>query len=79
MHFSRDKDINQLVQDLIRLGWTYSKGRHYKLYAPDGSGVVIVPFTPSDRRAFQNFRRDVRHRLRGHAEDYRHARLEMMP
>ena len=79
MYFSKNKEINQLVQELIQFGWSYAKGRHYKLFPPNGWGMVIVPGTPGDWRAFQNFRRDVRQRLRGHAERYRHARLELMP
>lgn len=63
MYFSKDKDINKLVRKLLQLGWTYVKGRHYKLYPPNGSSMLVVPSTPSDRRAFQNFRSDVRHRL----------------
>mgnify|MGYP003600431921 CR=1 FL=1 len=79
MYFSKNKEIDQLVQKLIQFGWSYAKGRHYKLFPPNGCGMVIVPGTPGDRRAFQNFRRDVRHRLHGHAERYRHARQELMP
>ncbi|QFU00986.1 hypothetical protein FIU83_04995 [Halomonas sp. THAF5a] len=77
MYFSKDKDINQLAVKLLRLGWTYAKGRHYKLYPPNGCGMVIVPTTPSDRRAFQNFRRDVRQRLRGHAARDQYGRQEV--
>lgn len=79
MHFSKNKDINKLVLDLIQLGWRCSKGRHYKLFPPNGCGMVIVPSTPGDCRALQNFRRDIRQRLRGHAERYQHGRLELMP
>jgi hypothetical protein len=79
MYFSKNKEINQLVQELIQFGWSYAKRRQYKLFPPNGCGMVIVPGTPGDRRAFQNFRRDVRQRLRGFAERYRDARQELMP
>ncbi|BCR26327.1 MULTISPECIES: hypothetical protein [Pseudomonadaceae] len=79
MYFSKNKDINKLALKLLQLGWSYAKGRHYKLFPPNGCGMVIVPGTPGDCRAFQNFRRDVRQRLRGHAERYRHASQELMP
>lgn len=79
MYFSKNKDINKLVLDLLQLGWSYARGRHYKLFPPNGSGMVIVPGTPGDCRAFQNFRRDVRQRLRGHAERYRHNGQELTP
>lgn len=78
MYFSKDKDINQLVSELLQFGWSYAKGRHYKLFPPNGCGMVIVPTTPGDWRAFQNFRRDVRQRLRGNPERYRHAVQEVM-
>lgn len=79
MYFSKNKDINKLVLDLLQLGWSYAKGRHYKLFSPNGCGMVIVPSTPGDCRAFQNFRRDVRQRLRGRSERYRHASQELTP
>ncbi len=73
MYFSKDKDINQLVLKLLRLGWTYAKGRHYKIFPPNGHSMLVVPSTPSDRRAFKNFRRDVRHRLSGCIELSKHS------
>ncbi|WP_346796317.1 hypothetical protein R5M92_12700 [Halomonas sp. Bachu 37] len=79
MYFSKNKDINQLVRELLLLGWTYAKGRHYKLFPPNGCGMVIVPTTPGDRRAFQNFRRDVRKHLHSCAEQKRHSHREVMP
>lgn len=73
MCFSKDKNINQLALSLIQRGWTYAKGRHYKLFPPNGCGMVVVPTTPSDRRAFLNFRSMVRQRLSGRADRYQHA------
>ncbi len=77
MYFSKNKDINKLVLDLLQLGWSYAEGRHYKLFPPNGCGMVVVPSTPGDNRAFRNFRRDVRQRLRGHAERYQHSGQEL--
>lgn len=58
--YCKDKRINSLVRELCSLGWGYRKGKkHGKLIAPDGR-VMGVPSTPSDRRAYLNFRRDVR-------------------
>ncbi|MNR18447.1 hypothetical protein D3C85_1351760 [compost metagenome] len=79
MYFSKDKDINQLVLELLQLGWSCAKGRHYKLFPPNGCGMVIVPSTPGDCRAFQNFRHAVRQRLCGRAERYQHTRHEVSP
>jgi hypothetical protein len=79
MHFRKNKEINQLVQELIQFGWSYAKGRQYKLFPHDSRGMFIVTGTLGDRHAFQNFRRDMGQRLRGFAERYRDARQELMP
>ncbi|MFF7709486.1 hypothetical protein [Pseudomonas sp. NPDC007930] len=71
MYFSKNKDINQLVLQLLQRGWTYSRGKHFKLFAPNRCGMVIVPTTPGDHRALQNFRHDVRQRLQGNPGRYR--------
>ncbi len=63
--YSSDKNINVLVNRLVNhYGWSCKKGRHPKLITPSGKRLS-VPSTPSDkRRAFQNFKHDVR-RLQG--------------
>ena len=63
MKYSNDKDIARLVRRLVResAGWYFLKGkRHGKLVAPNGKKIP-VPCTPSDRRAFDNFKWSVRH------------------
>jgi len=60
MRYSTDKDIQTLVTRLLRAGWQFEKGRHGKLRPPMGAGFITVPSTPSDRRSFQNLRRDIR-------------------
>ncbi len=60
MKYSSDKDIATLVRNLVRKGWRYHMGgRHGKLTSPAGQKIP-VPCTPSDHRAFQNFKRDLR-------------------
>jgi hypothetical protein len=59
--YSTSKEINALVRQLIRNGWQFRwGGQHGKLYAPNRVAYLSVPSTPSDRRAFLNFRQDVR-------------------
>ncbi len=66
MKYSNNKDIASLVRDLIGDGWQYRNGRrHGRLISPNGISMP-VPDTPSDRRATQNFRHDVR-RLISHS------------
>ena len=46
---------------LIKSGWKYYRGaKHGRLNAPCGRSTLTVPTTPSDKRAFMNFRQDVR-------------------
>jgi hypothetical protein len=58
--YCKDKMIDALVKDLRVLGWGYRRrGKHGVLIAPGGRRLS-VPSTPSDWRAYKNFRRDVR-------------------
>lgn len=64
MKYCASKEIDQLVKGLIREGWYFRRGgKHGRLSSPDGRAKLSVPSTPSDHRAFLNFRRDVRHAL----------------
>jgi hypothetical protein len=61
--YSASKEINVLVRQLVRNGWQFRWGSHHgKLYPPNRTACLSVPSTPSDRRAFLNFRQDV-HRV----------------
>ena len=64
MKYCAMKEIDSLVKGLIRQGWSFHKGsKHGRLRAPCGQPILTVPVTPSDHRAFLNFRRDVRQAL----------------
>lgn len=59
--YSTSKEINTLVRKLVREGWQFRRGgQHGKLCSPSRAACLSVPSTPSDRRAFLNFRQDVR-------------------
>ncbi len=59
--YSASKDINVIVRQLIHQGWLFQRGKtHGKLYHPRGAKCLTVPTTPSDHRAFLNFRQIVR-------------------
>ena len=61
MSYCRMPEIDRIVSQLVQQGWQFRQGRkHSRLYAPLGCGVLTVPGTPSDRRAWLNFRREVR-------------------
>lgn len=69
MKYSASKEISVLVRQLVRDGWSFRNGRHHgRLYAPAGVAILSVPCTPGDRRAFINFRQDVRRVLRSQVQ-----------
>lgn len=60
LKLSKDKNINTLVNKLISIGWKYKRRtKHGSIISPKGK-QLIIPSTPSDRRAFYNFRNAVR-------------------
>ncbi|NOI77514.1 hypothetical protein F0224_17670 [Vibrio coralliilyticus] len=62
--FSNNKEIQKLVARLIRNGWQCVRGaKHAKLLAPNGKRIT-VPSTPSDRKAFINFSKDIQRLVR---------------
>jgi predicted RNA binding protein YcfA (HicA-like mRNA interferase family) len=58
--FSTDKNIDSLVRELLVEGWQPSKRkRHWQVVSPKGRAQTI-PLTPSDNRAWMNFRSDIK-------------------
>lgn len=57
---SKDKNINKFVRSLVKLScWTAVRGtKHVALLSPLGKRITI-PSTPSDRRAYINFKKDI--------------------
>ncbi len=63
--YSSDKNIDSLVRELLSEGWVANKKKsHWQLYPPDSNKVQTVPLSPSDGRAYLNFRGDVK-RIKG--------------
>jgi hypothetical protein len=61
MKYCSMKEINELVRQQLKKNWSFSrKGKHGRLMPPGGAPFVVVPSTPSDRRAFLNFRQAIR-------------------
>lgn len=61
MKYSSNKDIDQVIRQLIRQGWSFRRGgKHGRLTHPDGQQTLTVANSPSDYRSFHNFRRDLR-------------------
>ncbi len=62
MKYCRHPEIDRLVSQLVQDGWLFqSGGKHGKLKTPQGRQTLTVPRSPSDHRAWLNFRRDARH------------------
>ncbi len=65
MKYSKCKEIDILVSTLIQQGWSFKwGGKHGKVKHPAVGSNITVPKTPSDFRAYLNFRSDVRRLLR---------------
>jgi hypothetical protein len=63
--FSTDKNIDSLVRELVDSGWTpIKKKRHWQITPPNSNQAQTIPLTPSDGRAFLNFRGDIKRRMR---------------
>lgn len=58
---SNAKSLRQLLRAIRKDGWNseVTGGAHVRVTGPDGQ-VVIVPATPSDHRAYQNARANLR-------------------
>lgn len=58
--FSKNKDINKFIKNLINdEHWYCLRGKkHPYLCSPKGKRITI-PSTPSDYRAYQNFKKDI--------------------
>lgn len=58
--YSNDKNIDSLVCEMLDKGWQpLRRKRHWQVVSPTGIKLT-VPVTPSDGRAWMNFRGDVK-------------------
>ena len=58
--FSKNKDINSFIRQLIKSEQWYclQDKKHCSLFSPTGKRIT-VPSTPSDYRAYINFKKDI--------------------
>jgi hypothetical protein len=54
------KHVSALIDDLLAEGWSIKRGKHYHIYSPYGRLRATLSVTSSDKRAFLNFKADVR-------------------
>ncbi len=58
--YSSDKELNKLIRKLVASGWVYVRRRkHGLLRSPDRCFQTTVPGSPSDYRAYLNFKQDI--------------------
>lgn len=61
MKYSTNKEIDQIIRQLLRDGWKFRHGsKHGRLTHPRGWPTMTVAKSPSDHRSLRNFRRDLR-------------------
>ena len=59
--YSKDKNIDKIVRELIVEGWSSTRKKgHWQLKPPNSDRIQTVPLTPSDGRAYLNFRSDIK-------------------
>lgn len=61
--YSNDKDLNKFIQQIIKMGVvSYKQGKKHNFIFVCDSTKIAIPGTPSDRRAYLNFKTDI-HRV----------------
>lgn len=71
MKYSSNKELDQLIRQLVRQGWRFRHGgKHGRITHPDGRPTMTVAKSPSDSRSFHNFRRDLRKATASSASEF---------
>jgi hypothetical protein len=60
MKYCANKDVNKLIRQFLRKGWSFSHSKkHGRLTHPKGFPVITISKTPSDSRCVMNIRNDL--------------------
>ena len=57
--YVRCKDMNLVLNRLVKEGWAITKNTHGRLTHPSG-GYITFSLTPSDKYAYRQLERDVK-------------------
>ena len=58
--YSANKDCNKLIREMVKQGWRYQvKGKHAQLCSPNGEQKIMTSLSPSDTRAYHNFKQNI--------------------
>ncbi|RRN04434.1 hypothetical protein V5G99_06690 [Bibersteinia trehalosi] len=59
--YSSNKDTHQLIQELIKLGWTFNRrSKHSEIWSPDRKQRLFISVSPSDKRAYMKLKSNLR-------------------
>lgn len=58
MRYTKDKNLNELIKEKKKQGWTVTYGKHLKLRSPKGR-LVSTSLSPSCAHAFNQVARDI--------------------
>ena len=57
--YSKNKNIHKIVFKLLKEGWCYRSGKKHGVIISPAGFRMAVPGTPSDSRAYKNFKQSV--------------------
>ncbi|AUI65282.1 hypothetical protein C5N92_07530 [Glaesserella australis] len=59
--YSSNKDINQLIKGLVKVGWWFHRrSKHSELWSPDRKQRIFISVSPSDKRAYMKLKSNLR-------------------
>jgi len=59
--YSGDKDFNKLIRSTVKSKvWTFERGSKHGALRNANGHKLMIPCSPSDRRAILNFQRDLK-------------------
>lgn len=61
--YTQCKDMNLVVDKLVKQGWVFTRGAHGRVTHPSGK-YLTFSVSPSDKYAFRQLERDVRRLLK---------------
>lgn len=58
--YSSNKDMNQFIQKLIKLGWSFNRrSKHSEIWSSDRRQRLFISVSPSDKRAYMKLKSNI--------------------
>lgn len=67
-NYTKNKDLNKYIKELVREGWTVEHSKHLKLRSPNGR-IVSCSYSPSCPFVLQKVKSDVKRLKRREDEE----------